>query len=357
MAELAKRPPLVEPDSIRRLQERLAEVAGGRAFILQAGSCAELFDTPLGALQGLVKVILQMTLILTLGARVEIVKIIRGAGQYGKPRSKDTDANGLPSYRGDIVNGREDSGEARRHDPGRLLRAYDAAKATLANLARLAGGGTGLFSSHEGLVLDYEAPQLREGYATSGHFIWIGERTRHLLEAHVEFFRHVLNPVGVKIGPTTTPEEIQAYCRILNPLNTAGKLVFIARMGAGNIRHVLPGLIAAAEAIGCPVVWICDPMHGNTITVDGHKTRRMADLKAEIAAFFEICPRPGGIHLEITGDDVTECLDGPEGIQPGDLDRRYTTACDPRLNGRQSLEIALFVAQQIARHVPALAAA
>jgi 3-deoxy-7-phosphoheptulonate synthase len=407
VCELQERAPLVPVAEIKRLRRKLAKVAEGKAFILQAGDCAEMFNTPLSRLTNLIKVMLQMTIILMYGGRMEIVKLVRGAGQYAKPRSSDIDELDLKSYRGDLVNHNRPTKRARRHDPRRMLRAYNASAKTLAKIRELTTGGMAdlrrihqwnldfvqssapghrfqeladnvehfldfmeacgvnvrgmsalkvaeMFVSHEGLVLEYEDALVRDDYATSGHFVWIGERTRHLLEAHVDFFRHLRNPVGVKIGPKTTIEEIKAYCRILNPQNTPGKLVFISRMGASEVRTKLSPLMRAAQETSCPVIWICDPMHGNTFSHNGYKTRSMDVIKNEIEGFFEVCAElgvhPGGVHLELTGDDVTECLGGhTDEVTAERLKHQYETACDPRLNGSQALEVAFFVAGLLQR--------
>jgi 3-deoxy-7-phosphoheptulonate synthase len=406
--ELKSLPGLVDPNDTDRLLAKLAKVAEGKGFILQAGNCAEEFGTPIAKLTNLIKIILQMTMVLLWGGGMEIVKLVRGAGQYAKPRSADTDKSGRKSYRGDMVNGLEETDEARRHDPQRLLTAYRESRATWAEIRRLTTGGMAdlrwihnwnlefvantrqgrlyekvagiidqaisfmeacgvdvrgmsatqvaeVFTSHEALVLAYEGALLRNGYDSSAHYLWIGERTRQLDHAHVEFFRHVRNPVGIKVGPGTTPEEIRAYCRLLNPHNIPGKLVFVSRMGATNIDRVLPELMRAAAETGCPVIWQCDPMHGNTIeSVSGFKTRRIKSIKREIKGFFRACAitgtHPGGVHLELTGDDVTECLGGHQDIQDADLHREYTTACDPRLNAGQSLQIAFYVAKLLRQH-------
>jgi 3-deoxy-7-phosphoheptulonate synthase len=418
VADLEQRDGLVEVGDIDRLRAKLAKVAIGRAFILQAGNCAEMFNTPKSVLRNLIQVILQMTVIVMYGAQVEIVKILRGAGQYAKPRSSDYETiagQRLGSYRGDMVCGLAPTMESRRHDPGRLLAAYENSKSTLVALNEMTTGGMAdlrrihqwnvdfvldaprgplpgrlvgrivrrryarlvskirhvigfmeacgintdavrelkvaeVFASHEGLILDYERALVRDDYATSGHFLWIGERTRELLGAHVEFFRRLRNPVGVKLGPKTTIEEALDYCRILNPENIHGKLVFISRMGASRVERNLPALMQAVKNSGCPVVWVCDPMHGNTFTVAGVKTRRMREIKAEIRGFFAVCLErgvwPGGIQVEITGEKhVTEVLGGIHRITKADLGREYTSACDPRLNARQALEIAFFVSR------------
>lgn len=406
--ELAKRPPLVSPKDTRRLHDKLAAVAAGKAFLLQAGDCAEMFDTPRETHANLIRLILQMAMILANGGEIPVIKTVRGAGQYGKPRSSDTDGHGLPSYRGDLINGFEPTPAARVHDPARLLRAYGAAAKTLRHIHDLTTGGLGdlrrihdwtldfvqtspqsevyarvaqevthalrlvealgfevtstdnaavadVWTCHEGLVLDYERPLTHDGYATSGHFLWVGERTRHLDHAHIEYFRGINNPIGVKIGPGVSPDEILAYCRILNPHHTPGRLTFISRVGWKQVDLVLPRLMRASQETGCPVIWICDPMHGNTFAVEnGLKTRRIGDILDEISGFFRACTEtgvhPGGVHLEVTGDDVTECLGGHDRITPLNLSRGYTSACDPRLNGRQSLEVAFFVAELLRNH-------
>jgi 3-deoxy-7-phosphoheptulonate synthase len=418
VTDLELRDGLVLEADVDRLLAKLAKVANGQAFVLQAGNCAEMFNTSRSKLSNMVRVILQMALIVMYGAQVEIVKILRGAGQYAKPRSAElevVDGVSLPTYRGDLVHGHEPTVQARRHDPRRLATAYDQSQLTLGALQELSTGAmadlgqihdwnldfvreaprgplTGrlvggvvrrryrllvsnirhvigfmkacgvdvdamrelkvaeVFVSHEGLVLDYERALVRDGYATSGHFLWIGERTRELMGAHVEFFRSLRNPIGVKLGPTTTTSEVLQYCRVLNPDNIPGRLVFISRMGAGNVARVLPELMRAVKEAGYSVVWVCDPMHGNTFTTAGVKTRRMRDIKAEIRGFFAACAAvsvwPGGIQAEITGEpNVTEVLGGLHEITKGDLGREYTSACDPRLNARQALEIAFFVSR------------
>lgn len=410
--ELRRRAPLVSPAEIRALRHKLAKATRGEAFVLQAGPCAEQFGQSEQTITDMVQVILQMAMILMYGAETEVVKIIRGAGVYGKPRSSDVDSTGLPSFRGELINGPEATPEARAHNPERLLGGYDNALATLTVLRKLAGGGmTSLsrvhewnlafvrssaqghayeqvahqierslgfmracgvdvdtmpaiqvaefFTSHEGLVFDYEAPLTRRRYATSGHFLWIGERTRGFDEAHVEYFRRIQNPIGVKLGPTTTPADVVRYCQILNPDRIPGRLVFIARMGAHKLGDVLPGLVRAVAEAGYPVVWMNDPMHGNTIDVGGIKTRRLIDVMTELEEFFEcfialshegLDVYPGGIHLESTGDDVTECLGGFGQITAADLSRTYTTTVDPRLNANQSIEVAFFVTQLLAKY-------
>jgi 3-deoxy-7-phosphoheptulonate synthase len=409
-AELAEQPPLVFAGECDQLKDRLAAVARGEAFVLQGGDCAETFaESTTGAVRDKLETLLQMALVLTYAASVPVVKIGRMAGQFAKPRSRPTESRDgvqLPAYRGDAVNGFEFTPEARRPDPARLLRAYHSAAVTL-NLCRafahggyadlhqahawnqdfvaqspagqryeqLAGEidralsfmkacgadpeelhGVELYSSHEGLLLEYERAltriDARTGlpYDLSAHLVWIGERTRDLNGAHVEFCRHIRNPIGVKLGPTTSPDDALGLIERLNPDDEPGRLVFITRLGADRIREVLPPLLETVTERGSPVAWVCDPMHGNTFEApSGHKTRRLDHVLDEVAAFFEVHraldTHPGGIHVEFTGDDVTECIGGGHGIVEDDLHRRYETACDPRLNRRQALDLAFTVAE------------
>jgi len=410
-AELAGMPPLVLADECDLLRERLAAVGRGEAFVLQGGDCAETFEgATADAVRAKLRTLLQMALVLTYGASVPVVKIARMAGQFAKPRSSQTEVREgaeLPAYRGDAVNGLEFSAQARRPDPGRLLRAYHSAAGTLnlcralstggyadlrqahawnqdfvrdspsgQNYERLAGEidralafmracgsdpqelrSVELYSSHEALLLDYEQALTRtdartgQAYDGSAHFVWIGERTRHVNGAHVSFARAIGNPVGVKLGPATTPGDALALAEALNPDGVPGRLTFITRMGAARIREALPPLVRAVAATGMPVAWICDPMHGNTITVpSGHKTRRFGDVLDEVNGFFEVHralgTHPGGIHIEFTGDNVTECTGGSYQIAEADLHQRYETACDPRLNRSQSLDLAFTVADR-----------
>jgi 3-deoxy-7-phosphoheptulonate synthase len=408
--EIANIPPLVFAGECDSLKERLAAVARGEAFVLQGGDCAETFaGSTADAIRGKLRTLLQMAVILTYAASVPVVKIGRLAGQFAKPRSSDTetrDGTALPAYRGDAVNGLEFTAEARAPDPQRMLRACHYSAATL-NLCRaftqggyadlrqvhtwntdfvaaspagrryeaLAGeidraltfmhaSGTNpaefrtveFYSSHEALLLEYERAMTRIDsrtglpYDTSAHFPWIGERTRALDGAHVEFFRHVRNPVGVKLGPSTTPEDALALCGRLNPDNEPGRLTFITRLGAAAIRSGLPPVVEKVTASGAQVAWVCDPMHGNTIEAPGgRKTRHVEDILAEVTGFFEVHhalgTHPGGIHIEFTGDDVTECLGGSHSLTEADLTGRYETACDPRLNQSQSLDLAFRVAE------------
>ncbi|HEV7935049.1 MAG TPA: 3-deoxy-7-phosphoheptulonate synthase class II [Actinomadura sp.] len=408
--ELAKQPPLVFAGECDQLKDRLAAVARGEAFVLQGGDCAETFDgSGADAVRNKLKTLLQMAVVLTYAGSVPVVKIGRMAGQFAKPRSKPTevrDGMELPAYRGDAVNGFDFTPEARRNDPRRLLQAYYCSAMTL-NLARaftkggyadlrqvhawnqdfvrqspagqryerLAGEidralafmkacganpeefhGVEFYSSHEALLLEYERALTRTDartglpYDVSAHLLWIGERTRDLDGAHVEFMRHIRNPIAVKLGPTTSPDDALALINRLNPDHEPGRLSFITRMGAGRVRDALPSLVEKVTQTGAPVAWICDPMHGNTFEApSGHKTRRFDDVLEEVAGFFEVHralgTHPGGIHIEFTGDDVTECVGGGHEIVEGDLHQRYETACDPRLNRRQSLDLAFIVAE------------
>ena len=412
--ELAQQPPLVFAGECDQLKDRLAAVARGEAIVLQGGDCAETFEgSNADAVRNKIKTLLQMAVVLTYAGSVPVVKIGRMAGQFAKPRSKPTETRDgvtLPAYRGDMVNRLEFTPEARRNDPQRLLRAYYSAATTL-NLTRaftkggyadlrqvhawnqdfVAGSPAGqryellageidraltfmracgadpeefaevdFYSSHEALILDYERAltriDARTGlpYDVSAHFLWIGERTRQLDGAHVEFLRHIRNPIGVKLGPTTTADDALALVDRLNPEGEPGRLTFITRMGAGKVRDALPPLVEKVNGAGAPVVWLCDPMHGNTFEAEsGHKTRRLDDVVDEVAGFFEVHralgTHPGGVHLEFTGDDVTECIGGGHEIAESDLHERYETACDPRLNRQQSLDLAFLVAEMYRR--------
>ncbi|WP_420175756.1 class II 3-deoxy-7-phosphoheptulonate synthase [Luteococcus sp. OSA5] len=410
--QLRTLPPLVFAGECDELRDKLAEVAEGRAFLLQGGDCAETFDTVTGDnVKGKLRVLLSMAVVMTYAGQVPVVKVGRIAGQYAKPRSKDTETrNGvtLPSYRGDAVNGLDFTEEARRHDPGRLLKVYNASSATL-NLVRafVKGGFADLrtihswnadfvrnsnvenryeeladeieralafmvtcgvsdqtlsevdfYASHEALLLDYEHAMTRIDsrsqlpYDTSGHMIWIGERTRQLDGAHVELLRHVQNPIGIKLGPTSTPEDALGLADAIDPDRIPGRITFITRMGASNVREKLPPLVKGIEASGRKVAWVCDPMHGNTFeTGNGFKTRSYSDVVEELNGFFDVHDElgtwPGGMHIELTGDDVTECLGGAFELGEADLADRYQTACDPRLNRNQSLELAFMVAERL----------
>jgi 3-deoxy-7-phosphoheptulonate synthase len=409
-AELAEQPPLVFAGECDQLKDRLAAVAGGEAFVLQGGDCAETFSgSTADAVRDKLQTLLQMAVVLTYAASVPVVKIGRMAGQFAKPRSHDTESRDgveLPAYRGEAVNGFEFTPEARRPDPARLLHAYNCAAVTL-NLCRaftnggyadlhevhawnqdfvaqspagrryeqLAGEidralsfmkacgadpkelhGVEFYSSHEGLLLEYERALTRIDsrtglpYDVSAHLLWIGDRTRDLGGAHVEFFRHVRNPIAVKLGPTLSPDDALSLLERLNPDREPGRLAFITRLGADRVRDLLPPLVEKVTQGGSPVAWICDPMHGNTFeAASGHKTRRLEHVLDEVAGFFEVHralgTHPGGIHVEFTGDNVTECVGGGHEVVEDDLHRRYETACDPRLNRRQSLDLAFAVAE------------
>ena len=409
-------PPLVLAAECDPLRERLAAVARGEAFLLQGGDCAETFaGTSAGSIRDKFRTLLQMAVVLTYAASVPVVKVGRMAGQFGKPRSAATEVRDgveLPVYRGDAVNGLEFTAAARTPDPGRLLEAYHCSSATL-NLCRsLASGGYAdlrqvhawnqdfvasspagqryerladeidraiafmhacgadpeqtraveFYSSHEALLLDYERALTRtdarngDSYDLSAHLLWIGERTRGLGGAHVEFARRIRNPVAVKIGPAATAQDVLALIGALNPQDEPGRLTVITRMGAGRIRQVLPPLVEKVAASGAALVWVCDPMHANTVeAAGGQKTRYFDDVLDEVAGFFEVHrslgTHPGGIHIEFTGDDVTECIGGGHHIAESDLRHRYETACDPRLNRSQSLDLAFRVAGLYRRHL------
>jgi 3-deoxy-7-phosphoheptulonate synthase len=409
-AGLKANPPLIFAGEARRLRGELAAVSRGEAFLLQGGDCAESFDQ-FGAanVRDTFKVLLQMAMVLTYGAKVPVVKVGRIAGQFAKPRSAPTetvDGVELPSYRGDIINGFPFDEASRMPDPGRMLEAYAQAAATLNMLRGLARGGfadinqvhswtldftaedkaeayrdiadalqdtldfikaAGLspdkveelatvdfYTSHEALLLEYEEALARQDPVTgdlvagSGHLIWIGDRTRQPDGAHVEFCRHVANPIGLKCGPSISSEDLKVLIERLNPENEAGRLTLIARFGAGKVAEHLPPLIDTVDRMGAKVVWSCDPMHGNTIkSATGYKTRPFDDVLAEVQDFFRIHREagtiPGGVHFEMTGQDVTECTGGLRALTDEDLSDRYHTACDPRLNASQSLELAFLV--------------
>jgi 3-deoxy-7-phosphoheptulonate synthase len=403
-ATLAAKPPLVVASEVLQLRERLAAVARGEAFLLQGGDCAETFHTSSQAdIAGKVRVLLQMAVVLTYGASMPVVKLGRIAGQYAKPRSSDHDATGQLSYRGDMVN--ELVGE-RTPDPHRILRAYNTAASTLNLLRAYASGGlaaldrvhswntefarsteTGfryeqlageidravrfmracgvhdaaldsveLYAGHEALILDYERALTRVedgvAYDLSGHFVWVGDRTRQTDGAHLDFVSRIANPVGVKLGPTTTPELAAELVERLDPANRPGRLTLISRMGNARVREALPPIIEKVASTGHLVVWQCDPMHGNTEeTAEGVKTRHLDRVIDEVEGFFdvhaELGTHPGGLHVELTGDDVTECIGGTAELTAADLGRRYETACDPRLNIEQSLELAFRVAERL----------
>ncbi|MDQ1528757.1 MAG: 3-deoxy-7-phosphoheptulonate synthase [Actinomycetota bacterium] len=410
-AEIATMPPLVFAGEVDILRERLARAARGEAFLLQGGDCAETFaGATAEAIRNRVKTILQMAVVLTYGASMPIVKMGRMAGQFAKPRSSDTETRGdvtLPAYRGDIVNGYDFTPESREADPRRLVQGYHTAASTLNLIRAFTQGGFAdlrqvhswnrgfasnpanhryeklaseidkairfmeaagadfdelkrveFYSSHEGLLMDYERPMTRidsrngTPVNTSAHFVWIGERTRALEGAHVDYFSRIRNPIGVKLGPSTTPEDMKQLIDKLDPEREPGRLTFVARMGAGRVRDALPPLLEAIKGMDATPLWITDPMHGNGLTTPtGYKTRRFDDIVDEVKGFFEVHRAvgtyPGGIHIELTGDDVTECLGGSEQIDEADLATRYESLCDPRLNHMQSLELAFLVAEEL----------
>nr|WSZ13626.1 3-deoxy-7-phosphoheptulonate synthase [Streptomyces canus] len=365
--------PLVLPAECDRLRARLAAVARGEAFLLQGGDCAETFDALTAeSVAAKLDALFTMATVLSAGTRLPMVVVGRIAGQYAKPRSSPTEEHDgvvLPAYRGDAVNGLEFSPAMRTPNPYRMLRMYGASAATLNALRALApawepSGAVPergqppreLFVSHEALLLDYEQPLTRldprsgGSYAGSGHLLWAGERTRRPDGAHVAYLAGIRNPVAVKLGPRATVEETLELVRRLDPEREPGRLTFVVRMGADRVREVLPDLVDRVTAAGSVAGWVCDPMHGNTRTApSGHKTRRVADVVEEISGFFEVHralgTHPGGIHLELTGEEVTECVGGAAAVGFGDLPSRYESACDPRLNRSQSLEVAQVVAE------------
>ncbi|MEU9268768.1 3-deoxy-7-phosphoheptulonate synthase [Streptomyces sp. NPDC048251] len=363
-ASLSRAEPIVTPAETARLAGRLAAVARGEAFLLQGGDCAETFaENSEAHLRANLRTLVHMAAELTRRAGLPVVKIARMAGQYAKPRSKAVDARGLPVYRGDMVNSVEPTPEARTPDPHRMLRAHaDAADArALVHTFRRSHEGDDIYVSHEALLLDYERsllwadisgpePRLSSGL---GHFLWIGERTRRLDGAHIAFAELLSNPIGLKLGPGTTPEKAVEYVRRLDPHGEPGRLTLVSRMGHTRVRDVLLPIVEKVAASGHQVIWQCDPMHGNTYTsANGYKTRQFRHIADEIAGFFAVHRRlgthPGGIHVEVTGDDVTECVGGAAGISEADLPARYRTACDPRLNAEQSMELAVRVAEMVA---------
>ena len=416
-AQLGKYPPLVFAGEARRLKKQLALASEGKAFLLQGGDCAESFaEFSADNIRDTFRVMLQMAVVLTYGAKVPVIKVGRMAGQFAKPRSAPTemiDGVEYPSYRGDIINGFEATVEARRPDPARMLQAYTQAAASLNLLRAFSTGGfadiqrvhswtlgfaerdkaeryrelsnrisdaldfmsaagvtsetanelarVDFYTSHEALLLEYEEAQCRidsisgKQVAGSGHMIWIGDRTRQPDGAHVEFARGVLNPIGLKCGPTTTADDLKVLMAKLNPENEAGRLTLIARFGAGKVGDHLPRLIKTVRDEGANVVWSCDPMHGNTIkSSSGYKTRPFDSVLREVREFFAIHMAegtvPGGVHFEMTGQDVTECTGGLRAVSDENLADRYHTACDPRLNASQALELAFLVAEELSSH-------
>ncbi|WP_349238404.1 3-deoxy-7-phosphoheptulonate synthase class II [Nocardioides sp. InS609-2] len=412
VARLRRVPPLVFAGECDELKAKIAAVTRGESFLLQGGDCAETFDgVTADNVRNKLRVLLQMAVVLTYAASVPVVKLGRLAGQYAKPRSSNDETRDgitLPAYRGDAVNGFDFTPESRIPDPQRLVDVYNSSAATL-NLVRafVTGGYADLrqvhtwntdfvrdsiagqryelvaaeidraltfmqaigadpdefhrvdfHSSHEALVLEYEHSMTRTDsrtqtpYDVSAHFVWIGERTRQLDGAHVELLSHIKNPIGVKLGPTTSPDDAIALAGKLNPENEAGRLTFITRFGAGKIRDGLPTLVEKVSAAGLNVAWVCDPMHGNTFEASsGYKTRRFDDVIEEVQGFFDVHRAvgtwPGGVHVELTGDDVTECVGGGEELDEAGLADRYESVCDPRLNRVQSLELSFLVAEML----------
>ena len=413
-AQLSKYPPLVFAGEARRLRDALGAAGRGEAFLLQGGDCAESFDQfSADSIRDTFKVMLQMAMVLTFGAKVPVVKVGRMAGQFAKPRSAPTETIGgveLPSYRGDIINELAFTPEARIPNPGKMLQAYTQAAATLNLLRAFSTGGyadvnsvhqwtlgftasdkaekfrdmanritdtldfikaagvqsdrqhalrqVDFYTSHEALLLEYEEALCRmdstsgKWLAGSGHMIWIGDRTRQPDGAHVEFCSGVMNPIGLKCGPSTTAEDLKVLMEKLNPQNEMGRLTLIARFGAGKVGEHLSRLIETVQSEGANVVWVCDPMHGNTIKSNtGYKTRQVNTVLSEVQEFFATHRAhgtvPGGVHFEMTGNDVTECTGGVHAVSEEDLSDRYHTACDPRLNASQALELAFMVAEEL----------
>ncbi|MEY3578765.1 MAG: hypothetical protein RIS49_743 [Actinomycetota bacterium] len=412
VADLKALPPLVFAGECDDLKAKIAEAAAGRAFWLQGGDCAETFASATAdSIRNRIKTILQMAAVLQYYSSLPVIKVGRMAGQFAKPRSNDMETRGdvtLPAYRGDAVNDIEFTESSRTPDPQRLVRVYNTSAATL-NLVRaftrggfadlrqvhewnkgfirdsqfgekyeqmateigralafMASAGVDpeqfkavdFYASHEALIIEYEKALTRIDsrtqlpYDVSGHFIWIGERTRQLDGAHVDFASKVRNPIGVKLGPKSTVEDALALIAKLNPDNEPGRITFISRMGAKTIREALPALVDGVTKSGASVLWVCDPMHGNTFeSKNGYKTRNFEDVLDEVRGFFEVHKKlgthPGGIHIELTGDDVTECLGGGDQVSEKDLESRYETACDPRLNHSQSLELSFLVAEML----------
>lgn len=412
VSELKALPPLVFAGECDNLKARIAAAANGEAFWLQGGDCAETFKgATADSIRNRIKTILQMAAVLQYGASLPVIKVGRMAGQFAKPRSNDLERRGeieLPAYRGDAVNDLEFTETARRPDPNRLVKVYHTSSATLNLVRAFTQGGfadlrlvhewnkgfvkdsnigaryeamaneigraldfmrsaginpeefktVDFYSSHEALILEYEKALTRIDsrtglpYDVSAHFLWIGERTRQLDGAHIDFAKKIRNPIGVKLGPKTSVSDALNLINVLDPDREPGRLTFITRMGAGKIREALPPLVDAVTKSGAKVLWVCDPMHGNTYEApSGYKTRRFDDVLDEVRGFFEVHQNlgthPGGIHIELTGDDVTECVGGGAEISHEDLAMRYETACDPRLNHTQSLELAFLLAEML----------
>ncbi len=358
---LADAVPVVSASQAGELKRCLARAATGEAFLLQAGDCAESLDAFAPE-----HVLRDHALLLEVGKMLplDVVHVARAAGQYGKPRSADTEMSEdgpIPTYRGDAVNGAARSRGDRDPDPARLLRAHALSVATAALLDSRASGGNRVYASHEALLLNYEQALTRwdrdtgRWWANSGHMVWIGHRTRALDGAHVEFARGIANPIGLKCGADMGPDELIRLIERLDPDNEPGRLTLIGRFGAGEVERCLPALMQSTRSEGRAVLWISDPMHGNSRMIGEWKTRRVEDVLAEIQAFFEVasaqCVYPGGVHLESTSRDVVECVGGRSAIDSGSLGARYESLCDPRLNADQMLEVARFVAHCLERHV------
>jgi 3-deoxy-7-phosphoheptulonate synthase len=421
-AKIARFPPLVFAGEARRLKASLARAGDGQAFVLQGGDCAESFgDFTANIIRDTFRVLLQMAVVLTFGGALPVVKLGRMAGQFAKPRSSDNETRDgvtLPSYRGDIINGPDFDPASRIPDPSRMEFAYMQSAGTLNLLRAFSTGGyadlhqvhrwnlgfverspladryadlatridqtlafmqacgmsdlpqvreTEFYTSHESLLLPYEQSMTRvdstsgDWYACSAHFLWIGDRTRQPEGAHVEFLRGVKNPIGMKVGPSMDADELVRLTEILNPANEKGRLTLISRMGADKVEAKLAPLVRAVTRAGRNVVWICDPMHGNTTTVAGYKTRPFDAIISEVRGFFDVHEAEGsfagGVHVEMTGSDVTECLGGAHKLSETDLSANYATTCDPRLNAEQSLELAFLIAEELkARRVAGLTA-
>jgi len=413
LSKIKSFPPLVFAGETRHLKDQLSQVVDGKAFLLQGGDCAESFaEFNPDNIRDTFKVILQMSLVLTYSASLPIIKLGRIAGQFAKPRSAPTEKQGdkeLPSYLGDNVNGIDFTEKSRRHDPKRLFKAYSQSASTLNLLRAFSNGGfadlknvhlwnlgyikkspqakkfkeledkiadalafmdacginsdfnrrlktVNFWTSHEALHLPFEESMARidsttgECHATSAHFVWIGDRTRDLDGAHVEYMKGIANPIGLKCGPSTDPDELLKLVETLNPTNSFGRLTLIARMGASQVREKLSPLVKAIKKSGLAVGWCCDPMHGNTIKAsNGYKTRKVDDIMEEVKGFFEVhfdnSTIPGGVHFEMTGQNVTECVGGIYNVKEDNLSDRYHTHCDPRLNANQSLELAFLLAE------------
>jgi len=368
LKELAAYPALVPSAEAHALKAELAEVQAGRAFLLQGGDCAESFaEFSPETIRGTVGLLAAMARRLASASGLRIVRVGRIAGQFAKPRSRELERRGalsLPMYRGDIVNSIAFDEAARRPDPERMFRAYGQSAATLSHLKALADPEP-FYTSHEGLLLPYEqALTRRDGagwYASSAHFLWVGDRTRFAGSAHVEFLRGLTNPIGIKCGPTLRPDSLLELLEILNPAREPGRITLVSRIGLDEVERALPPLLRAVAAESQPVLWACDPMHGNTVeAANGYKTRPMARILGELVAFFGACRaegvRGGGVHVEMTGRDVTECTGGAHPVSERDLAARYHTHCDPRLNRAQALELAGLVAAELARDRAAAAA-